>query len=271
MLMSGLDTLAYALGATIVLMVAVYFLSRILLAYGVLPLASVFSLSGFNTSLLYLLVFPGTVIHELSHYLACILTGVRVKEVRLFSPQKDGTLGWIKSEQADPLRRTIIALAPFVGGSLAIYVLVLFGLPESKIDPLAVAPSDLIEGFRLCFASITTALRYTDLRHWTSWLVLYVLFSLGYAVAPSQQDLAPLAAYGALAIILVVGASAADQHYGWGLAQSSLLNNMAVFLAGIFERLNSLLLFAATVVALATVIIVPFAMVGLWIRGGSSS
>jgi hypothetical protein len=265
--MSGLETLAYALSVTIALMAAIFVLSRILLHYGLFPLAAAFSVSGFNMFLLYLLVFPGTVIHELSHYLACVFTGVQVRQVRLFSPQKNGALGWVLSAQSDPLRRTLIALAPFIGGSLAIYALVRFGLPAGQLDPLAVVPGDLVEGFRSSLESMAATLRQADLHQATTWLVLYVLFSLGFAVAPSTEDLAPLATYAALTLLLLIAVSAADQHYGWGLAQSSLLNGAALFLTRVFERLNALLLFGAAVVALGTLIIVPFALIALWIRG----
>jgi len=156
-MMSGLETLAYALGATVALMTAVFVLSRILLRFGLLPLAAVFSLSGFNTTL-------ATVIHELSHYLACLLTGVRVRQVRLFSPQKDGAMGWVLSDPSDPLRRSLIALAPFLGGSIAIYLLVRFGLPASHLDPLALAPQDLVEGFRAALIAIVDIIKAADLR-----------------------------------------------------------------------------------------------------------
>jgi len=269
--MSGLETLAYALVVTVALMAAIFILSRLLLNFALLPLAAVFSVSGFNTSLLYLFVFPGTVIHELSHYLACIFTGVRVRQVRLFSPQKNGALGWVLSDPADPIRRSLIALAPFIGGSLAIYALLRFGLPSGQIDPLSVTPNNLVEGFRASLLSITTTLRSTDLHQLSTWLILYVLFSLGFAVAPSSEDLAPLAAYGILAAAIVITVKAGDQHYSWGLAQNLLLNNVAVFLTGALQRLNGLLLFAAAVVALGALIIVPFAMIGLWLRSGLSS
>jgi len=271
MAMSGLETLAYALGVTVALMGVIFVLSRILLRFGVLPLAAAFSLSGFNVLLLYLLIFPGTVIHELSHYLACLLTGVRVRQVRLFSPQKNGAMGWVMSDPADPLRRSVIALAPFVGGSLAIYALVRFGLPSGQIDPLTIAPNDVAQGFSTAFTSIVNALRTADLHQVTTVLVLYVLFSLGFAVAPSNEDLAPLATYGLLAVGLVLVVRVVDTHYALGLARSALLNNTAIFLTGVFQRLNALLLFACAVVGLGTLLIVPVAMVAYWLRSGLKS
>jgi len=70
---------------------------------------------------------------------------------------------------------------------------------------------------------------------------------------------------------LVMALRIADQHYGWGLAQNGVINDAAAWLTGVLQRLNALLLFAAAVVALGTLVIVPFAMVGLWIRSGLAS
>jgi len=194
-----------------------------------------------------------------------------VRQVRLFSPQKDGAIGWVLSDPADPVRRTLIALAPFLGGSVAIYALVRFGLPAGQLDPLTLAPGDLVEGFRASLISIVDILKAANPRQLSTWLVLYVLFSLGFAVAPSTEDLAPLALYGLLAMALALALGIADQYYEWGLAQNALINSVASWLTGILQRLNALLLFTAAVVAFGTLVIVPFAMVGLWLRSGLTS
>lgn len=269
--MIGLETLAYALGVTVALMATIFVLSRILLRFGLFPLAGIFSISGYNYFLLYLLVFPGTVVHEMSHYLACIVTGVHVREVRLFSPQKSGALGWVLSDPADPFRRTLIALAPFLGGSLAIYALMRFGLPSSQIDSLTIAPSDLVEGFRVALSSVMTALRSVDMHRVATWLILYTLFSLGFAVAPSSEDIAPQTIFWLVLLGIVIAIRAADGRYGWALAQSSLLNSTATFFAGVLQKLNALLLFSCAVVALGTLLLVPFAMAGYWLRSGLKS
>jgi hypothetical protein len=41
-------------------------------------------------STFYLLVFPGVVLHEGAHYLACPITGTKVVRFAPFSPQSDG-------------------------------------------------------------------------------------------------------------------------------------------------------------------------------------
>jgi hypothetical protein len=66
----------------------------------------------------YLLAAPGTILHELSHLLLCIVLGVQTGRVRLFQPvtNEDGsiTLGYVEHEKADPLRGALVAIAPLL-------------------------------------------------------------------------------------------------------------------------------------------------------------
>ena len=227
--MSGLESLAYGLGVMIVLMATIFVLSRILMLYGILPLSAAFSFSGFNLLLFYLLILPGTIVHEMSHYLACLLTGVRVRQVRLFSPQENGAVGWVVHERVDPVRRNVIALAPFLGGAVVIYLLVRFVLLSGQTDPLILASDDMAQGLRATVASVLDVLRSADLRQVKTWLVFYVLFSLGFAVAPSKQDLGHFVADGALALGLVLVIKVTDSYYELGLARSGLVNDVAAW------------------------------------------
>jgi len=67
-------------------------------------------------SAFYLLVFPGVVLHEGAHYLACLITGTKVVRFAPFSPQMstDGrlVLGYVRHERRAFPIRAIIGLAP---------------------------------------------------------------------------------------------------------------------------------------------------------------
>ena len=69
-------------------------------------------------SAFYLLVFPGVVLHEGAHYLACLLTGTKVVRFAPFSPQRatDGrlVLGYVRHERRAFPIRAIIGLAPVI-------------------------------------------------------------------------------------------------------------------------------------------------------------
>lgn len=65
----------------------------------------------------YVLAAPGTILHELSHWLMCKLLGVRTGKVTLFRPRREGdsiTLGQVEHASADPLRLTLVSIAPLL-------------------------------------------------------------------------------------------------------------------------------------------------------------
>lgn len=76
-----------------------------------------------------LLFLPGVVIHEMSHFFAATLMGVRTGEISIF-PRRDSeddgriALGTVKVEKTDFIRSSLIGAAPFVTGSIALFALV---------------------------------------------------------------------------------------------------------------------------------------------------
>lgn len=62
---------------------------------------------------LHAFLFPGIVFHEFSHYLACLLFGVRVKRVQWFGLDE----AFVVHEVPKPLPSIIITLAPFLLGN----------------------------------------------------------------------------------------------------------------------------------------------------------
>ena len=130
----ALSNLVMAIVTTTALMVVLYFFSYVVLYRGLLPLSATLPSRKLGRQLFYLLIMPGTVIHELSHLAACKLSRVRVFEVRLFDPQPSGVVGQVVYERCDPLRRNLIAFAPFLGGALALYVSIVNAILERKQD-----------------------------------------------------------------------------------------------------------------------------------------
>ena len=66
----------------------------------------------------YLLVFPGVILHEGAHYLACLLTGTKVFRFAPFSPRSsaDGrlVLGYVRHERRSLPIQAIIGIAPIL-------------------------------------------------------------------------------------------------------------------------------------------------------------
>jgi hypothetical protein len=91
------------------------------------------SLNASNRFIAYLFAAPGTILHELSHYLLCKILLVETGRVSLFRPrqQEDGgiTLGFVEHAKVDPLRGVLISIAPLllVPPLLLLITVILFG------------------------------------------------------------------------------------------------------------------------------------------------
>lgn len=74
-----------------------------------------------------LLVLPGTIIHELSHWITAEVLLVRTGEITIFPGADDDTsqkrLGSVATQRTGPLRGFVIGIAPFVSGLAILLVL----------------------------------------------------------------------------------------------------------------------------------------------------
>jgi hypothetical protein len=78
-------------------------------------------------------------IHELSHALFCIIFGHKIQEMKLFSPENDGTLGYVNHSYnpKNPYQQIgnfFIGTGPIWGGVLLLYVASYFLLPEGILN-----------------------------------------------------------------------------------------------------------------------------------------
>src|SRR5260221_628721 len=87
----------------------------------------------FGKGIYLLLMCPGVIVHELSHLVGCLVTGTKVRQVRLFAPRDEGgslVLGEVEHDRPrSAIARTIVAGAPFFGGAAAILLLTRLFLP----------------------------------------------------------------------------------------------------------------------------------------------
>lgn len=70
----------------------------------------------------YVFLFPGVILHELSHFVFCLLTFAKIRDVKFFS--KTGGFVEHQNSKIPYLGNFLISLAPFLVGSTAIYYLV---------------------------------------------------------------------------------------------------------------------------------------------------
>ncbi len=175
-------------------------------------------------SLVYFaLLLPGVLLHEASHWLMAKFLQVRTGKVTIGLNQKRGRLemGSVRVAQADPIRSSLIGLAPLVGGSLAIF---LIGRWALGIEGLAWVLSS--GDASAIAAELWAALHVSDF-----WLWLYLIFAISNAMLPSATDRRSwppvLIFLGVLAVLLYVT--------GW---MPSLSSNPANLLSDALSYLN---------------------------------
>ena len=131
----------------------------------------------------FLIFLPGTLVHELSHWLMAKLLGVRTGRIVIWPQAKrDGTLwlGAIQIGRADPVRSSLIGLAPLISGSLLVALIGAHLQLDALGDTLASGRWELV------WESLVHSMRLPDF-----WLWLYLLFAIANRMLPSPADREP--------------------------------------------------------------------------------
>lgn len=130
----------------------------------------------------FVVLLPGVIIHELSHWLAAKALGMRTGRVRLWPAPKGKrhfTLGSVEVSRADVFRDSLVGLAPLVVGCA-----ILLAVSHFAFDVKALS------------------LRWGDPATWVAWvkswagrkdfwLWLYLVFCVSNAMLPSAKDREP--------------------------------------------------------------------------------
>jgi hypothetical protein len=134
--------------------------------------------------LYFVLLLPGILIHELSHWLAAKLLGVRTGKISLWPSKRRGNqmrLGSVRVARTDPFRASLIGVAPLISGSLAILII------GQLILGLGGLQETLLNGeWERVGESLLASLKVPDF-----WLWLYLIFAISNAMLPSETDLEP--------------------------------------------------------------------------------
>ena len=131
--------------------------------------------------LYFLTLLPGIVLHELSHWAFAQMLGVRTGRMQIW-PSRKGSgrmrLGSVRIGQTDHLRASLIGLAPFITGCVAIYLIgdQILGA-STLINPLI--RSDFT-AFKTNLATYTQAADF--------WIWIYVIFTISNTMFPSESD-----------------------------------------------------------------------------------
>lgn len=172
----------------------------------------------------FLLLFPGVLAHELSHWLTAKLLRVPVGKISI-GPVAKGAgatrLGSVSMAKSDPVRAGLIGMAPLVTGSILILLIAyrVFGLTEASWLSTGSSPDQFLSALR----------GYLSVPNF--WLWVYLIFSISNAMLPSESDRqawASLVAYGFAAAVVL---------YGLGLWQE-VSSPLSSFLSRALDHLN---------------------------------
>lgn len=142
-------------------------------------------------------VAPGVILHELSHAIACLLTGTKIHSISLFD--KDGGSVEHQKSKIPFFGQLLISLAPFLVGIVAIYFFSRF-VGVKQVNLTSITPS--YESIRDNTIALLTGVKW----HSSGNLVLvYLLFSVAVTMNPSKQDIKNI--IGLVSVAAVVGFS----------------------------------------------------------------
>lgn len=127
------------------------------------------------------IMLPGVLIHELSHWLMATLLGARTGRFSVL-PERlpDGTLrlGFVETEKTDLVREAIIGAAPLIAGTGVILLVSFIVLDVGPVGE-ALARGDL----GAALDSLLAIFGQPD-----AWLWIYVLFTVSNSMLPSASD-----------------------------------------------------------------------------------
>ncbi len=146
----------------------------------------------------YLLMFPGIVLHELSHYIMARLLGMRVGKFELGPKKRRNAieLGSVTVTSGGSARDSLVGLAPFLTGTV-----VLLLVSYSIFDVTALGEAMRTAGLSGLWGKLAGIWRVSDF-----WVWAYVIFVVSNAMTPSPADRQPwlvAGVYIVLALLLV--------------------------------------------------------------------
>jgi hypothetical protein len=136
---------------------------------------------------LFLAGWIGVPVHEAGHAIFCLIFRHKITEIKFFSPQEDGTMGYVKHEYNtknfyQKIGNFFIGIAPMLFGATMIYALLWIFLPECL-------PQELSEGIGVTGLEILKNIFNSDnFSNWRFWVFFYLSFCIASHATLSVQD-----------------------------------------------------------------------------------
>ena len=204
----------------------------------------IFGRPGPASGLYFWLLAPGVILHEISHWLVARLLFVPTKDVSLFRPQRSTdkggqagpvTLGYVEIFKTDPLRQSLIGLAPLPVGLLALLLLAAilnFSTGANSLNPqtssvwqaITALPGEVVASFKQPL----------------NLLWLYFVFTVSNGMLPSRPDRRPWLLGFLLPGVLLIGLAL----LGW---LPPVPDDWQGFLHGLLGNLTWIFAFAAAI------------------------
>lgn len=133
-----------------------------------------------NHPVVRLSYYAGTLVHECSHALVCLLTGAHIQKFKVFSREPQVVHG---PSRIPFIGGALISIAPLFGGLLFLWLMNhyllggVFSFGQSSADWLQPVTNAL---------GLLAQLRPFE---WQSWLVVFLALNIGAMLGPSIQDL----------------------------------------------------------------------------------
>lgn len=146
-------------------------------------------------------MFPGVVVHELSHLVGCWLSRTKVHEVKLFAPKEEGrgrlVLGYVRHDMpSNPVAAGMIGAAPFFGGAAVLWAVFILAFPShGPVFRVALPASGNLYGIARSlleavkgYWQFVVAVANAPWNSWRPYLALYMAVAVAAHVAPSRDD-----------------------------------------------------------------------------------
>lgn len=175
----------------ILLLALLFFLSHVLTQSVFRLLYLLTKRKSLTVALFSLLFFPGVFIHELSHFLAAIFSGVRVGRMEFLPQFQDGglKLGSVEIGKTDPIRRFFIGVAPLIAGMILIIAALYFyeNIPASAFIRLGILFYILFEVGNTMYSSKKDMEGALELFLFLI-ILIFILFFLGIKFPTIPED-----------------------------------------------------------------------------------
>jgi hypothetical protein len=134
--------------------------------------------------LYFVLLLPGILVHELSHWLSAKLLGVRTGKISLWPSKRQGNqmrMGSVRVARTDLFRSSLIGVAPLISGCFVVLIIGQLSLGLRGLEEV------LLSGeWKRIGESLWASLTVPDF-----WLWLYLIFAISNAMLPSETDREP--------------------------------------------------------------------------------